>query len=198
MDFDTPMDGVDMDLERNVPDDDELEEMDDGQWFSMGMTKEEKIEARKPWRLNLIIKMVGRSIGYQLLLRRLQAMWRPQQPFTLIDLSNNYFIARFTNKQDYEVALLNGPWFISIHYLHIQQWVPNFMPKSTIIVWLHVLVRFPVLPVKYYTTIKWLERARNKIGSTIKVDRTPLLASRGKFARVCVEVDLIKPLKKGY
>lgn len=30
-----------------------------------------------------------------------------------------------------------------------------------------------------------------------KVDRTTLMASRGKFVRVCAEIDLTKPLKEG-
>lgn len=160
------------------------------------MTREEKIEARKPWHLSMIIKLVGRSIRYQFLLRRLQSMWKTQLAFMLIDLSNDYFIVRFTKKQDYKVAMLNVSWRTSDHYLHVQQWVPNFMPKTgkinSLLVWAH----FPALPVKYYTEI-WLERVGNKIGRPVKVDRTMLLASRDKFARVYVEVDLKKPLKAG-
>lgn len=34
------------------------------------------------------------------------------------------------------------------------------------------------------------------MGKTIKVDRTTLMASRSKFARVCVKIDLTKPLKE--
>lgn len=79
----------------------------------------------------------------------------------------------------------------------MQQWVLNFMPKSVKIESLLLWVRFQILPVDYYTN-KWLERVGNKIGKTIKVDRITLLASRGKFARVCVEIDTTKPLKEGY
>lgn len=46
--------------------------------------------------------------------------------------------------------------------------------------------------------VKRLERAANKLGRTVKVDKAMLMPSRGKFPRVCVEVDLIKPLKYGY
>lgn len=69
---------------------DNIVEEEDGPWFSMGMTKLEKHEARRPWRMSVIIKLVGRSIGYQFLLRRLQTMWRVQGPFALIDLSNDF------------------------------------------------------------------------------------------------------------
>lgn len=60
-----------------------------------------------------------------------------------------------------------------------------------------VWIRFPILLVKYYTE-GWLKRAGNNIGKTIRVDVATLLASRGKFARVCVEADLCRLLKSGY
>lgn len=62
---------------------------------------------------------------------------------------------------------------------------------------LRIWIRFPMLPVKYYS-IHWLQRAGNQIGKSLKVDYTTLLASRGRFARVCVEVDLYHPLKSTY
>lgn len=189
MGADVVMEDEDADLYGDASDDDEIYEDDDGPWISLGMTKEEKIEAMKPWRLSLIIKLVGRKIGYQFLLRHLQSLWKPQQTFSLIDLCNDYFIARFSNKQDYEVALLNGPWVISDHYLHVQRCVPDLMPMDATIDSLLVWVRFSILPVEYYTA-RWIERAGNKLGRTIKVDRATLMASQGKFARVCIEVDL--------
>lgn len=39
-----------------------------GRGFSMGMSRSEKQEARRPWRLSLLIKLVRRSIAYQFLL----------------------------------------------------------------------------------------------------------------------------------
>lgn len=77
------MEYVDEDLDGSVSDNDVEEEIEDGPWFSMSMTKEEKVEARRPRRLSLIIKLVGQSIGYPFLLHRLQAMWKTHQPFTL-------------------------------------------------------------------------------------------------------------------
>lgn len=87
-----------------VSDDDVIEE-GEGAWFSTEMTKAKKMEAKKPWRLSIIIKLVGMSIGYQYLLKKIQLMWRIQQNFTLINLSNDYFIVRLTSKQDYETAM---------------------------------------------------------------------------------------------
>lgn len=72
----------DDDDEGNTSDDDLVMEGDGVSWFGMRMTKTEKIEARRPWRNSLIIKLVGRSVGYQFLWKRIQAMWRTQgEPF---------------------------------------------------------------------------------------------------------------------
>lgn len=60
-----------------------------------------------------------------------------------------------------------------------------------------VWVGFLVLPVQYYM-MKWLHKAGNKKGRTLKVDDTTLFASRRKFERVCVKIDNTKPLKEGY
>lgn len=54
-----------------------------------------------------------------------------------------------------------------------------------------------MLHVEYYS-VQWLHRVGNKIGRTLKVNVTVLSASRGEYARICVEIDLRKPLKVGY
>lgn len=55
-DLDVSMDGGDPDLDEDIFDDnDDLEDDVEGPWFTMGMTKEEKIEARRVWKLSLII-----------------------------------------------------------------------------------------------------------------------------------------------
>lgn len=62
--------GSGIEEEEAVSDDDEIGEGTDGFWFSMGMTRKVKIEARRPWWNGLIIKLVGRPIGYHYLWRR--------------------------------------------------------------------------------------------------------------------------------
>lgn len=49
--------------------DDIFKECTDGTWFALGMTKEEKIEARRPWLNNIIVKLIGRTICYHYLWR---------------------------------------------------------------------------------------------------------------------------------
>lgn len=55
--------------EEDVSGDDFEEEVVDSSMFGMGMSRHEKMAARKPWRTSMIIKFVGSKIGYQYLLR---------------------------------------------------------------------------------------------------------------------------------
>lgn len=73
-----------VDDEGNTSDDGVIEEGDKVSWFRMGMTKEEKIEARRPWRSSLIIKLIGRTIVYQYIWKRIQGMWKMQAEPVLI------------------------------------------------------------------------------------------------------------------
>src|SRR4051812_46870421 len=77
--------GEDLD-DGEVSDDDLIEECSDGMWVVIDVTREQKIEARRPWRNSLILKLVGKLFGYHYLWRRIQAMWRAQDDPLLIDL----------------------------------------------------------------------------------------------------------------
>lgn len=78
--------------------DDLMEDEEDGPWFLMGITRNEKKEAMKT---KCHHQIMGRKIGYQFLLKNLHSMWRIQNQIALIYLSNEFFIIRFTNAQDY-------------------------------------------------------------------------------------------------
>lgn len=130
------------------------------------MAREEKIVAIRLWWDSLTIKLVGRSIGYQYLWRQTQPMRRMQTESMSIDLSNNYFIVKIYGREEYERALLDGPEMIRDNNLHVQRWKQNCREEKAEISSLPVWVRFPVLPVEYYTK-RWLKKARNQIGRTI-------------------------------
>lgn len=49
------------------------------------------------------------------------------------------------------------------------------------------------LPIKYYDT-RVLTFIGNRVGRVIKVDKNTMQHERGKYARICVQVNLSKPL----
>ncbi|KAI9117216.1 hypothetical protein K1719_011382 [Acacia pycnantha] len=90
-------------------------------------------------------------------------------------------------------ALIGGPWVIADAYLSVSRWKPKFNPKSEKIESLVAWVRFPELPAPLFDK-KFLLNLGNSIGKAIRLDVHTAQRSRRKFARMCIELDLTKPL----
>ncbi|XP_038687586.1 uncharacterized protein LOC119986972 [Tripterygium wilfordii] len=179
----------------SVSDDEEeaMEEEEETDCPVIRVSKKEKRRLRSPWRQTLIIKILGRSIGYNFLLRKINNLWRPKAFMELVAIGNDYFLVKFASKDDYDYAKFEGPWMIMDHYLTVREWFPNFDPDQDSMERLLVWVRIPCLPIEYYD-YDFLMRVGEKIGKPVKIDDATDSVSRGKFARLCVEVDLTKPL----
>uniref|UniRef100_A0A6N2LZK8 CCHC-type domain-containing protein n=1 Tax=Salix viminalis TaxID=40686 RepID=A0A6N2LZK8_SALVM len=183
--------------EDNLPNDciseDEDDDADEDDCPVIKISSEEKKRIRAPWKQTLIIKLMGRKVGYMFFMQRLRNMWKLRGDFTLTDLGNEFYLAKFANPEDREHVLFGGPWMVTDHYLTIRTWHPNFDPFEATIDKVAVWVRLPELALEYYdTAVLW--KIGDKIGKTLKIDRTTSVGMRGNFARLCVEVDLTKPL----
>lgn len=103
-------------------------------------------------------------------------------------------MTRFAHKEDKDYVLTEGPWLIGGHYLAIQPWKPQFNPKTESINKLAVWIRVTNLSTEYMRA-SLLRKIDNLIGTTFKVDINTTNQSRGRFARVCVQLDLDQPFK---
>ncbi|XP_048501488.1 uncharacterized protein LOC125497832 [Beta vulgaris subsp. vulgaris] len=179
----------------DVSDDDLAPEdmMEDERCPVILLSKDEKRRMRKPWRNSLIIKMFDGKVGYMGLMRKLKRKWSLKGELALTDIGCRYYIARFTNTEDYNFVLAQGPWMIDDCYLTIRKWVPNFVPDESPLKVLTAWVRIPNLSVEYFDT-QFLHKVGSKIGKVLRVDRTTAQADRGQFTRISVEIDLTKPL----
>lgn len=140
-----------------------------------------------------MVKLLGRYIGYTALCNWLGSLWNAALGFSVIDLENDYLFVRFQSERDAEFALTQGPWTIMGHCLIVQLWTPRFDNSmeeiESVIAWIHLLG----MALHYYHK-KILRMLGQIIGSIIKVDYNNESATRGKFARLTVEVALTKPL----
>ncbi|XP_058775627.1 uncharacterized protein LOC131649904 [Vicia villosa] len=157
------------------------------------LSKYEEKRIQRPWRRGVIVKLLGRKIGYKALETRLKQMWVRKGVINIIDLSHDYYLVAFTHEDDKNAALADGPWFIYDHYLTVKEWSPDFHPESDAIVNVAVWIRISGLPVEYYDP-KVLHVIGDLVGRTVKVDKNTLQRERGKYARICVEVNISKPL----
>ncbi|PNY13535.1 hypothetical protein L195_g010191 [Trifolium pratense] len=159
--------------------------------FSFSVNEEQRIQ--QPWKQGVIVQLLGRKIGYKALENRLKQLWVRRGVIQIVDLSHDFYLVTFTSLEDQCRALTEGPWMIYDHYLVVRPWSSNFDPASTTVTKTAVWVRFSGLPIEYYDS-RILHFIGNRIGKTVKVDKNTLLQERGKYARLCVEVDLSKPL----
>ncbi|KAI9086614.1 hypothetical protein K1719_031208 [Acacia pycnantha] len=147
----------------------------------------------KKMGLAVVVKLLGRKIGYRQLRSQLQNLWKPTGQMKLIDLDEDCFLVRFQDDLDYQNALLSGPWVLFGHYLTVQPWTPSFTPHNHVINQVMGWIRLPKLPARYYH--KSVIRSIGGIfGEVIHVDYNTDSGDRGKFARIAVSLDLTMPL----
>ncbi|KAL4281246.1 hypothetical protein GQ457_03G036790 [Hibiscus cannabinus] len=143
---------------------------------------------------SVIIRLLGRQIGYRVLWNRIKALWMPQGQFQLVDLENEYFLVKFEVEADYVKVLADGPWTIFGSYLTVQPWTREFSTAQDFPTHVLVWVRLPGLPYRYYTK-EVFRRIATVLGRIVRVDYNTMAGDRGKFARLAILVDLKKPLR---
>nr|POE69034.1 uncharacterized protein CFP56_77930 [Quercus suber] len=124
---------------------------------------------------------------------KLNALWKPSGRVDVIDLGKEFFLTRFSCKEDHDKVLRNGPWFIGEHFLSIRPWEPNFKPSTTNVSSIAIWIRLNELPIEYYE-VEVLKQIGNTIGKILRIDTHTAAEARGRFARLCVQVDIDKPL----
>lgn len=149
----------------------------------------------KPRKEVLVVKLIGEKHSFEYLKSRLQQKWAPKGSWQLMNLENDYYLARFKNSDDRLFFFLTGgPWMIGGHYLAIQQWKTYLDPKEETIDAMAVWVRVANMLLELMYD-KFLERVGNKMEKLLKNDINTVQHEKGRYARICVEIDLKKPLK---
>ncbi|KAK5794167.1 hypothetical protein PVK06_035376 [Gossypium arboreum] len=59
----------------------------------------------KGMEFTVVVKLLGRNIGYGPLHNHISSLWKPTQPFRLMDVANRYYLIRFLSRADYDAAL---------------------------------------------------------------------------------------------
>lgn len=79
------------------------------------------------------------------------------------------------------------------NFLTVRAWEPNFKPASAVYNMVAVWIRLQELPFEYYGP-EVLKIISNAIGSVLRVDSNTTSEARGRFARICIYVNLDKLL----
>ena len=179
-------------MEDDADSDEEVEGLRAG-LVAAKFSKELKQKIRSPWYKALIVKVYGRSVGLNFIQNRLLSLWRPAGRLNCVDLSNGFFFTRFSLREDYEVTLKKGPWFIGEHFLSIRSLEPDFSLATANVSSVAMWIRLNELPIEYYHAEALLQIGK-AIGNVLRIDTHTASESKGRFARLCVQVDVEKPL----
>ncbi|CAN1348896.1 hypothetical protein LINPERPRIM_LOCUS41635 [Linum perenne] len=122
----------------------------------VSFSEEEICNFYRPWSKALVVKVLEKTFSFQTVKRRLEILWARAGQIQVADATNNFFLVRFSDPDDYKRAAFGDPWKMAV------------------------------------------TRIGNHIGKTVKIDMATTEGARGRYARVCVEVDLSKPLTGKY
>lgn len=102
-------------------------------------------------------------------------------------------MVKFDLTADKAMVMEGGTWMIFYHYLAVSTWSKEFISLAARVTHTLAWIRFPGLSQVFYGE-SFLLSVASIIGRAIRVDMNTLRAERGKFARVCVELDLRRPV----
>lgn len=181
-------------METEVDSDDESSDIA-AEIAAVNLSRARKANIRALWSNALIIKVIGKSVGYQFLTARINYLWKPSGRLDCVDLKKDFFLVRFSLKVDYERVLGEGPWFVGGHYLSIRKWEPNFKPTSASVSSVVVWVRLPQLPIEYYEPSA-LRDIGLAIGPVLRIDTHTASETRGRSTKIWVQANLENPFIK--
>ncbi|XP_061368319.1 uncharacterized protein LOC133311308 [Gastrolobium bilobum] len=161
------------------------------------LSKEFKKKAWRPWHQAIYVKLLGKRLSLAFMEKSLENMWAREGQLMITDVENGFYLVRFSEKKDLDHALTAGPWVILDHYLVIRAWEPDFQPFQAAVNRVMAWVRLPQFPIEYVNT-KLVKSIGNWIGRFVKLDAATTSLARGRFARICVELDLSNPLQADY
>ena len=148
---------------------------------------------RQPWSKALIVKVFGSTVGYNYLTFKINELWKPGAKLDCVDLGRDFFLIRFNYVDDFDKVLKGGPWLIGGHFRAIRPWKPYFKAFEAKLNSVAVWIKFLELLIEFYDR-EVLKEIGSAIGPVLCIDSYTASRSRGSYARLCVQVDLEKPL----
>jgi len=111
-----------------------------------------------------------------------------------LELGNGWILFRFSNLHDISLVWNGRPWHVSGLNLVLRRWEPLFDPFSATIQRIDQWIKITRLPLELWEE-DTLKQLLQHVGQFIRVDDIILNRSKGKYARVCLNIDITKPLK---
>ena len=79
------------------------------------------------------------------------------------------------------------------HFLSLRPWEPFFKPSSANVSMVDMWLRLYELPIELYEA-EVLREIGDSIRKVLRIDMHTTMEARGKYARLCIQIDIDKPL----
>ncbi|XP_059066210.1 uncharacterized protein LOC131857552 [Cryptomeria japonica] len=142
---------------------------------------------------SLYCNFLGMRVSLQFLELWAQRTWEPVGEMEIMLLANNYFMVTFNCIADRNKVFEGGPYFHNKVGLFIKPWHAGFNPAEELPNHVPVWVRLPRLPVECCQEDVLLLLAL-LLGKPVGTLSQTLGKKVMTFARICVEINLSKPL----
>ncbi|XP_015164056.1 uncharacterized protein [Solanum tuberosum] len=108
---------------------------------------------------------------------------------------DEYFVVRFANEEERDMVLCSGPHYLIRRPIIMKPWVPEFNFKEEILITIPLWVKFPNLPLNCWNAVV-LSKIESSLGKSLYADECTSQVNRISFARILVEMDITRPLRK--
>ncbi|XP_057426370.1 uncharacterized protein LOC130719778 [Lotus japonicus] len=122
-------------------------------------------------------------------------IWKTRGAVEIVDLEKNLFSFKFETQRDRDLILKGQPWTFDGHVLALQQISGGEQPSEICPHSCPIWVRIYDLPLNLRNEPS-IRKIGGSLGEVLEYDKSEECL-RGKYARVRVKVDLLKPLKRG-
>lgn len=75
---------------------------------------------QEPWKDALVVKLLGKSLGFHTLRYILQHLWKFKGGFEIIYIGNIFFMVKLDLEGDQSTVMKDDPWVIFNHYLTVK------------------------------------------------------------------------------
>lgn len=153
--------------------------------------------ARLRFQHSLFGKFFGKPPLFEQVKNILLKKWEHIGEIHISDLPNGFILIRCSNQSELQRLLSEGPWTINGIILQLSPWHPFFEPTFTKLTTAAIWIQLHNLPIEFWSG-DTLETISSHLGRLLKIDDLTLSLTRTKYARICIELDLSKPLCKGF
>lgn len=147
------------------------------------------------WKHTLVLYYIGKDLSMNAVKQFIMKVWDDVQMPKIFYNEDGYFLLKFKWAEECENVMLRGPYTIFNAPVILKKWTADFKFAKEDLKLVPIWVQFPQLPLVLWGTTS-LGKIASALGKPMYMDECTSKKLRVSFARVMIEVDISKQLRK--